>query len=271
MMILRFTTKAFKKFDQKPKLIEVDNSENDFGEWYVNTADSFNRGNLFMPVMHTDSLYTMLIPIEKNMAIDNFVNSVFASLMIRILRLEIPRESTERIIKSYNEQAVFSKTKSRSLVGNLSNIIQDIETMVEYRRDVAKGNNLDLARMEYRINDSPRTLHGKTVWPLKVFYSCIRNFCPELPYRIPLPLDMIVMHDSEIATEIFKNRVSEKLLLKIDGSALGAEVLFNYEEVQLILKVVNDTEKVFSKTYGSLYADLKRMLSFKLQGFEAEI
>ena len=50
MMILRFTTKVFKKFGQKLQLIEVDKSENDFGEWYVNTADSFNKGNLFMPV-----------------------------------------------------------------------------------------------------------------------------------------------------------------------------------------------------------------------------
>ncbi len=87
MLILRFATKAFKKFEQNPKLTEVDKSEKDFGEWYVNTADSFKRGNLFMTVMHTDSLYTMLVPVEKKMDLTNFVHVVFANLMLRLLRL----------------------------------------------------------------------------------------------------------------------------------------------------------------------------------------
>jgi len=271
MMILRFTTKAFNKFKQKPKLIEVDKLENDFGEWYVNTADSFNRGNLFMPVMHADSLYTMLVTIEKNIGMSDFVHTVFANLMLRILRLEIPRDSTERIMKSYDEQAVFSKTKSKSLVGNLSNILQDMETIVEYRKDVTKGNNLNLAFLEYKVNDSPRTLDGKTIWPLNAFYRCIRNMCPELPHRIPLPLDIITSNSPKIVMEIFKGRVPEKLLLKINGSALGAEVLFNLQEVQMILKAVNDSEKIYSDIHEKLYSDLKRILDFKLKNFAAEI
>ena len=67
MLILRFTTKAFKKFSKKPQLIEVDKTEKDFGEWYVNTVDSANRGNLFMLVVHAESLYSILVPVSLDL------------------------------------------------------------------------------------------------------------------------------------------------------------------------------------------------------------
>ena len=268
MMILRFTTKAFKKFGQKPKLIEVDKTENDFGDWYVNTADAFNKGDLFMPVMHADSLYTMLLPIEKGMGLTNFVHTVFANLMLRMLRLEIPQENTERIMKSYDGQAIFAKTKSRSLVGNLTNVLKDIEAIIEYCDDVAKGNKLDLVRLEYKTNSAPRTLNGKYIWPLEAFYSCIRNLYPELPLRIPLPLERCSRHEHGIMMSIFQGRVPEKLLLKIEGSSLGAEVLFDYMEVRALLSVVNDSQQQSSDIPKDLYADLNRVFSFKIQRFE---
>lgn len=266
MLILRLTTKVFKKFKQKPVFIEVDKAENDLGEWYINTADSFNSGNLFMPVMHADSLYTMLLPVEKDMSMNDFVHTVYANMMIRMLRIEVPRENTERIMKLYGDQVAFSKTNSKSLLGNLNNILQDIDAIVHYRDDVAKGNNLNMARLEYRVNDTPRNLNGKNVWPLKAFYGCIRKLCPELPHRIPLPLDFVTKRDSEKTVEIFKDRVPEKLLLKISGSACGAEVLFNQLEVQMMLKVVNGSD-----AFKDLSSELKRILNFKLEEFENRI
>ena len=268
-MILRFTTKAFEKFGQKPKLIEVDKSGKDFGEWYVNTADSFNKGNLFMPVMHADSLYTMLVPIEKNMDITNFVHTVFANLMLRMLRLEIPQESTEQIIQSYSGHAIFAKTKSRSLIGNLNNVLKDIDAMVEYRDDVAEGNKLDLVRLEYKTNQSPRTLNRKYIWPLEAFYGCIRKMCPELPPRIPLPLERYSRQERVIMREIFQGRVPEKLLLKVEGSAIGAEVLFDYMEVRALLRAVNGSQQQPGVPDG-VYSELNRILSFKIKKFDAE-
>jgi hypothetical protein len=262
MMILRLTTKVFKKFKQKPVFVEVDKSENDLGEWYVNTADSFNSGNLFMPVMHADSLYTMLLPIEKDMNLNNFVHTVFANLMIRMIRIEVPRENTEQIMKLYGDHVAFSKTDSKSLLGNLNNILHDIDAIVHYHEDVAKVNNINMARLECRLNATPRTLNGENVWPLKAFYASIRKLCPELPHRIPLPLNLITMRAPEKTVEIFKGRVSEKLLLKINGSAFGAEVLFSQLEVQMMLSVVNESD---SKDISS---ELKRILTFKLEEFD---
>jgi len=94
--------------------------------------------------MHAESLYTMLLPIEQNMDLSNFVHTVFTNLMLRMLRLEIPQESAEQIMKSYNGQAIFAKTKSRSLVGNLTNILKDIEAMLEYCDDVPCKNSSGL-------------------------------------------------------------------------------------------------------------------------------
>lgn len=250
-------------------MVEVDKPENDFGEWYVNTADSFNKGNLFMPVMHADSLYTMLVPIEKNMNLTNFVHTVFANLMLRMLRLEIPQESVEQIMQSYDGHAIFAKTKSRSLLGNLTNVLKDIEAMVEYRDDVAEGNKLDLIRLEYNANDSPRTMNRKYIWPLEVFYGCIRKICPGLPPRIPLPLERCSRREHAVMRAIFQGRVPEKLLLKVEGSAIGAEVLFGSMEVQALLRAVDGSQQQ-SDVPDDLYADLNRILSFKIQKFDAE-
>ena len=265
MMILRSTNKALKKFGQKSQDITVNKSESYFGDWYVNTADSFNKGNLFVPVMHSDSLYTMLLPIEKGIDVSNFVHCVFANLMLRMMRLEIPQECADRLIKSYGGQAIFAKTSSRSILGNLNVAIREIETMVEYCDDVSHGKTLDLVRLEYKTNDTPRKLNGKTVWPLDTFYSCIRQMCPELPQRMPLPIRMLTRQESVIVTAIFRDRVPEQLLIKIQGASIGAEVLFNYMEVQALLKALAGSQKQTSNIPERIYSDLNRTLNFKAE------
>ena len=270
MMILRFTNKAFKKFSKKPQLIEVDKTEKDFGEWYVNTVDSVNKGNLFLAVMHAESLYTMLLPIEKNTDLTDFVHSVFASLLLRMLRLEVPRKSAEQILDSYNGHAIFAKTNSRSLVANLSVIIKDLEAVIEYSPKYVKGNELDLAGLENNINDSPRTLNGETIWPLKAFYNCIRNLCPELPLRRPLPLEYAHIRNPGKLMNIFEGRLSEKLTLKVTGSISGAEVLYSIEEMRIIREAAHDSQKQHSDIPEKIYTDLLRLLNFKIQELEEQ-
>jgi len=270
MMILRFTTKAFQEFGKKPQLVEVDKTDKDFGEWYVNTINSVNQGNLFMAVMHAESLYTMLVPIEKNMDLSDFVHTVFANLLLRILRLEVPRKNAEQIMDSYNGHAIFAKTKSRSLVANLSTIIKDIDAIIEWPAGFVKGNELDLTRLEHKINDTPRSLKGKTVWPLNAFYMCIRKLCPELPARQSLPFKYSAMSNPEKLMDIFNCKISGDLALKVKASSLGAEVLFSIEEVRTLLKVVHDSQQQPSDVPENIYTDLLRMLKFQIQKLEKQ-
>ncbi len=46
MLVLRCTTKAFKKLSHKPQAIEVSHADANLGEWYVNTVDYLNDGDL---------------------------------------------------------------------------------------------------------------------------------------------------------------------------------------------------------------------------------
>ena len=270
MMILRFTTKAFQKFGKKPQLVEVDKTDKDFGEWYVNTINSVNQGDLFIAVMHAESLYTMLVPIEKNMNLIAFAHSVFANLLLRILRLEVPRKNAEQIMNSYNGNAIFAKTKSRSLVANLSTIIKEIDAIMEWPVRFAKGNKLDLTRLEHDINDTPRSLKGKNVWPLNAFYTCIRTLCPELPARKSLPFKYSAMSNPEKLMDIFIGKISENLVLKVKASSLGVEVLFSVEEARTLLKAVNDSQLESSDVPEKIYTDLSRMLSFQVQQLEKQ-
>ena len=50
----------------------------------------------------------------------------------------------------------------------------------------------------------------------------------------------------------------------------GAEVLFDYMEVHALLKAVTGSQQQSSDIPEKLYADLNRILSFKLQKFDAE-
>ena len=269
MLILRFTTKAFKKFSKKPQLIEVDKPEKDFGEWYVNTVDSANRGDLFMPVMHAESLYTMLVPVEKKMDLTDFAHTVFANILIRILRLEVPAQNGQQIMDTYDNHAIYAKTNSRSLVGNLSTVIKEIDAIMEWPEKFVKhSNTLDLVRMEHQLNDTPRSLGGNTVWPINDFYRCIRNFCPELPVRQTLPLHYSSMRNPEILMDLFDRQVPEHLALKAKASTLEAEVLFDVEETRALLKAVEDSRPTLPE---KLYNDLQRMLGFQVQKRKKEV
>ena len=268
MLILRFTTKAFKKFHKKPPLIEVDKTEKDFGEWYVSTVDSVNQGNLFMLVMHAESLYTMLVPIEKSTDLSDLVHTIFANILLRMLRLEVPPQNGQRIMDTYDEHAIYAKTNSRSLVANLATIIKEIDAIMEWPEKYVKNSNiLDLVRMEYQINDTPRGLEGQTVWPLDAFYNCIRRFCPELPIRQSLPLKHSALRNPEKLLDMFDSPVSEHLALKAKASILGAEVLFDIEETRALLEAVEVSR---SKMPETLYTDLKRMLSFQVEKREKQ-
>ena len=141
MLILRCTTKAFKKFSQKPRLIEVDKTEKDFGEWYVNSVESVNQGDLFMLVMHTESLYSLLVPIEESIEVSDFVHSFFAHMLLCLLQMEIPRKNAEQIVASYNGHAVLAKTNS---VANLAKIVKEIDAIMEWPESFVRGNQLDL-------------------------------------------------------------------------------------------------------------------------------
>ena len=67
---------------------------------------------------------------------------------------------------------------------------------------------------------------------------------------------------------IFQGRVPEHLLIKIEGTSLGAEVLFNYTEIRSLLNAVNDSQSQSSSDVPEkTYEDLKRILTFKLEDF----
>lgn len=267
MLILRFTTKAFKKFSKNPQLIEVDKTEKDFGEWYVNTVDSANQGNLFMLVVHTESLYSMLVPVE-GMDLTNFVHNVFANILLRMLRLEVPPEHAHKIMATYDGQAIYAKTNSRNLVANLSIIIKEIDAIMEWpERFVKCSNTLDLVHMEHHINDAPRGLGGVTIWPINEFYGCIRRFCPELPVRRTLPLHHSLMRNPQIFIDLCERQLPEHIALKAKASVLEGEVLFDLEETRTILKAVEDSKNTLPE---QLYTDLHRMLSFQAQKREKE-
>ncbi len=268
MLILRCTTKAFKKFSQKPRLIEFDKAEKDFGQWYVNSVESVNQGDLFMLVMHTESLYSLLVPIEESIEVSDFVHSFFAHMLLCLLQVEIPRKNAEQIVASYNGHAVLAKTNSKSLVANLATIVKEIDAIMEWPESFVRGNQLDLTRLGHRINDVPRGLDGKTVWPLNAFYSCIRKFCPELPIRQTLPLESIGLSKPQKVMAIFDGQFSKHLTMKVKASIFGADVLFDIEETRTILKAVDKSQSKMSET---LFVNLKRMLRYQLEKRQKEI
>lgn len=100
MLILRCTAKVLKKVGGKPRAIEVGAAQPTFGEWYVNTVDFINRGDL-LACMHCESLYILFVPLERKATAEQMVTGLQSRLLARLIELETPPQAAHRVLATY--------------------------------------------------------------------------------------------------------------------------------------------------------------------------
>ncbi len=237
MLVLRCTTKAFKKIGGKPRSIEVSTTEPTFGEWYVNTVDFLNRSDLLLACMHAESLYVLFVPIGPKVTAEQLVTGLQARLLGRLLELETPPDAAKRVVASYRGSAILAKTTDRRIMGHFNSALGNMDCMLGMPRSgLWDGNKLLGPRVEHRLNYTPRGVTGKNViWPLPSFWQSARRLCPELPARAPLGLVYLQNRDElRQAGHVLYDHLPERLAGKLYATFQEVDVLYTVEELQTL-------------------------------------
>lgn len=240
MLVLRCTTKVFKKIAGKPRTIEVSAAGPTFGEWYVNTVDFINRGDL-LACMHVESLYILFVPVGPRATAEQLVAGLQSRLLARLAELEAPVQAAHRVLTSYQDSAVLSKASDRRIAGHMNSALQDLGHILEIPQlRLCDGNKLLGPRIEHRLNSTPRGVTGKNViWPLTAFWQCVRNLCPELPARTSI--NLMPVHDRNALRQVgdvLYNNLSERLAGKLYASFQDVDVLYSAEDMRAISKAM---------------------------------
>ena len=242
MMLLRCTTKVFKKIGGKPRFIDVSTAGATFGAWYVNTVDFINRGDL-LACMHVESLYVLFVPVGPKATAEQLVTGLQSRLLARLIELETPAQAAQRVLAAYRNSAALSKASDRRIAGHMNSALQDLGHILDIPHlRLRDGNKLLGPRIEHRLNGTPRGLTGKNViWPLTAFWECVRNLCPDLPARAPISL--MPVHDRDALRQIggiLYDNLPDHLAGKLYASFQDVDVLYSADELQTIADALNN-------------------------------
>ena len=241
MLVLRCTTKVFKKIAGKPRTIEVSAAQPTFGEWYVNTVDFINRGDL-LACMHVESLYVLFVPVGPKATAEQLVAGLQSRLLARLVELETPVQAAHHVLASYQDSAVLSKASDRRIAGHMNSALQDLGHILDIPQlRLRDGNKLLGPRIEHRLNSTPRGLAGKNViWPLTAFWQCVRNLCPELPARTSISL--MPVHDRKALRQVgdvLYSNLPDRLAGKLYAGFQDVDVLYSAEELRAIAEAMD--------------------------------
>jgi hypothetical protein len=243
MLVLRCTKKAFRKMGAAPRYADVTIGRPTVGEWYVNTVDFINGGDLLLACMHAESLYVLLVPIQPPVTVDQLVNGLQLRLQVKFLELETPPDVARRVLAAYRGEAILAGTKNRQAVGHMNSALQDLRKLLAIPAlQVCDGDTILGARIEHRLNTSPRGLEGTDViWPLSAFWQCVRKLCPELPAKVPLLL--LSVHDEKglrRVRELLHAHLPGRLARKMHIAFQDVEALFDADELRILAETLDE-------------------------------
>ena len=242
MLVLRCTTKVFKKTGGTPRAIEVSTAKLTFGEWYVNTVDFINRGDL-LACMHVESLYVLFVPVGPKTTAEQLVAGLQSRLLTRLIELETPAQAAHRVLAIYGGSAVLSKASDRRIAGHMNSALQDLGHILDIPHlHLREGNKLMGPRIEHRLNSTPRGLADKnTIWPLSAFWQCVRKVCPELPVRTGI--NLLPVHDKNALRRIgdlLYGHLPDHLAGKLYAGFQDVDVLYSADELRTIADALDN-------------------------------
>ena len=242
MLVLRCTAKVFKKLGSTPRAIEVSAARPTFGEWYVNTVDFINRGDL-LACMHVESLYVLFVPVGPKATAEQLVTGLQSRLLSRLGELETPPQAAHRVLATYGGSAVLSKASDRQVAGHLNSALQDLGHILDIPHlHLREGNKLIGPRIEHRLNSTPRGLAKKnTIWPLSEFWRSVRRMCPELPTRIGI--NLLPVHDKDALRrvgDVLYDNLPEHVAGKLYAGFQDVDVLYSADELRAIADALDN-------------------------------
>ena len=270
MLVMRCTIKVFKKLRAKPRAVEVSDPARTLGDWYVNTIDYLNGGDLLLACMHTESLYVLMTSMRPDMNGPSFAQAFLETLLTRLIELDIPPNIAREILAAYGNSVILAKSNNRSVAGHLNAALQDLDFLLDIPRlHLTEGNRLIVPRIEHRLNDTPRGCSSKMskepVWPLHAFWRCLRRLCPELSPRTSLPLTSINEPDMARVERTLHDHLPHLLACKIHAVLQDVDVLFSADELQALIGCFESQSALASNLPTEVAEDLCHQIPFRLK------
>jgi len=264
---MRCTIKAFKKLGAEPRVVEVSDPARTLGDWYVNTIDYLNGGDLLLACMHTESLYVLMTSMRPDMDGPSFAQAFLETLLTRLIELDIPPDTARKVLAAYGDSVILAKSNNRSVAGHLNSALGDLDYLLDMPQlRLTKGNQLVLPRIEHRLNDTPRGCSSqKYIWPLHAFWQCLRRLCPELSPRTSLRLTSIDEPDMCRIEKILHDHLPHLLACKIHAVLEEVDVLFSADELQTLTRCFESQTALAACLPTKLAQDLCRQISFRLE------
>jgi len=267
MLVIRCTLKAFKKLGCKPRTVEVSDPAPTLGDWYVNTIDYLNGGDLMLACMHTESLYVLMTPLQDDMNGPSFAYAFLEILLTRLIELDIPPTTAREILAAYDDSIILAKSNNRSVAGHLNSALGDLDLLLDMPRShLTEGKRLVLPRIEHRLNDTPRGCSNqKAIWPLHAFWQCLRRLRPELPPRTSLRVMGVYEPNMDEIERILHDHLPLRLACKMYAVLQAVDVLFSADELQAMTACFESQTALASKLPAELVEDLCRQIPFRLE------
>ena len=267
MLVIRCTHKTFKKLRIKPRTVEISDSTPTLGDWYVNTIDYLNNGNLMLACMHTESLYVFMAPMDPDMDGPAFAQAFLETLMIRLASLSVPPNIALKILNVYGDAVIFAKSNNRSVAGHLNSALQDLDFLLDNPiLRLTKGKHIIVGRVEHRLNDTPRGCSSrKPIWPLHAFWQCLRNLYPELPPQASIDLTPLEQPYLDQTLDILRDHLPLHLTAKIYDVLQSVEVMFSADELQTLIRCFEPQTALASSLPAELVEDLHCQATFRLK------
>ncbi len=265
MLVLRCTAKAFRELGAKPQPAMVLHTDDNLGEWYVNTIDCLPDDRM-LACMHPESLFILLVPLEPGMDAADFGEAFRAHLYARLLRLETPPQTVEKIVAAYGTSTVLAKNTDRRVAGHLNAALAEIDRLLQFPElNLTESDGRFAARLEQRLNETPRDCSRKeAIWPLRAFWRCLIRQCPELPPRTTLPPTTLRCALPARSAKMLGRHLPTALATKLEAALHLEEALFTADEFQALRNVSAPGEGLAASLPG-FAAELHRLASLRLQ------
>jgi hypothetical protein len=151
MLQLKCTRKLLKFIHATPSPFPVETTDTLLGAWHSNIVDI--EEYRFLIFLNDKSLYCLVAALPATVEMID-LGLVFRQLLVRtLLRNGIAQTIIERIAKEYSGE-IITKTDDRRVLGNITDIINQIYFFIEDSIDNNKP--VDIQEMEVYLNEIPQ-------------------------------------------------------------------------------------------------------------------
>jgi len=173
MLVLRCTKRVLDLFGTMPREVQIAESAEGLGDWYVRLADDCDCEGIFFLCTNAKTLYSLILEIDTTgyRSISDVSDRMLARLLEHLHGLGIVRETLAKIAEDYGH-VVIGKTASRSLLGTMNDLVNHL--CFHTGQQMRNAGKIDLRAIEEELNEIPQRPIGWALAKDRLVELCSR-------------------------------------------------------------------------------------------------